>query len=126
MADEKNDSGQETTEANGIDQIREIIFGEQLIAWQQRFSELEKALSELHKTVESGFSRLEMQIGTEKQNLTGNVQELRTDVSKDTDNLRSQIAAARKQLAALDERKVDRDSIGEVFIQWGQKVKAKE
>jgi len=130
MADKNNDSNQETADTNGIDQIREIIFGEQLISWQQRFADLEKALSELKKSVESGFSRLEKQIGTEKQTLTGNVQDLRSEVNKDSDDLRAQIAAARKELAdkiaTLNERKVDRDSIGEVFIQWGQKVKARE
>ena len=130
MANKNNDISQEPTNTNGIDQIREIIFGEQLTSWQQRFTELEQALSELRKTVESGISRLEKQIGNEKQTRTGNVQELRPDVNKDSDDLRAQIAAARQELAAkiatLDKHKVDRDSIGEVFIQWGQKVKTKE
>ena len=129
MAHKQNTSkGQETVGPTGLDQIREIIVGEQLVAWEKRFSKLEKALAELHATVESGLSRLEQQLDEKRQELAGNVRDLSARLGKDVNDLSGEIAAAREEfgvkISLIEATKVDRDSIGEVFIQWGQKVKA--
>jgi hypothetical protein len=131
MADENSQSSNlEAVETNGIDQIRDIILGEQMLAWEQRFSKLEDALSDLRSVVEAGLARIEKQVGDGKHGLVKNTQDLRSRLDKDQQDFRALLSSAREELevriAELTEKKVDRDSIGEVFIQWGQRVKTKE
>ena len=46
------------------------------------------------------------------------------EIIKEDSQLNPQVAR-QKALKLIDQDKVDKDSIGEVFIQWGQKVKSK-
>lgn len=115
--------------SNGIDQIREIILGEKMQAWEARFERIEKNLANLGKSTEARLAELAERV---ESHITAAGQEsksFRNDLSSASEEIRTSIEKFKvdldKKLKKLADDKVDKDSIGEVFIQWGQSVKSK-
>ncbi len=115
---------------NGIDQIKEILLGEEIKSWDERLSELATRLHDLTKLTEKRLSQLEAKITATQEQATLEKQQTTTELDKTRSTLQTLLDDFKNelesQIANLAESKVDRDSIGEVFIQWGQKVKAKD
>lgn len=114
---------------NGIDQIRDIILGEQIDLWEKRIRKLEQGLKNLTDSTHSKIEELQNQIENSRSESMNTSEKNKEDLLQTTDKLRSALNDFKKEfdkeIQSLSENKVDKDSIGEVFIQWGQKVKSK-
>lgn len=115
--------------SNGIDQIRDIILGEEIQSWEKRFDRIEKNLASLTKSTEKNLAELSERVESHISVAGKNNESLQNDLSATSQEIRSIIekfkADLEKKIKTLADDKVDKDSIGDVFIQWGQKVKAK-
>lgn len=110
------------TADEAIDQIRELIFGEQAIEFQQQI----KALQEECQTLNRELSQLKQQNAENAELIKKSITRLNLAESADKqiNHLFEQFKIElNQQLAELDARKVDKSQIGEVFIEWGMKVK---
>lgn len=105
-----------------IDQIREIIFGEQEKDYELRLQELKQQCEQLHSRLAALESQQQSTQHTLKEDYVrveayqNGQQELRTWIEKAQAELERKI----EKLAA---NKVDRSQIGQAFIEWGMKVK---
>lgn len=117
------------TATNGIEQIRDIILGEQIAAWNKRFDKLESELKHFVKATRQELDGLNTKIEQSGRDTAHSNQELTAQISQSTSNLQELIEALKTDLLNkiddLTNSKVDKDSIGEVFIQWGQQVKSR-
>lgn len=105
-----------------IDKIRELIFGEQIIEFQQQI----KALQEECQTLNRELVQLKQKQTENTDLIKNNMTRLNSAESADkqiNQLLESFKAELSQRLAELELRKVDKSQIGEVFIEWGMKVK---
>ncbi len=105
-----------------IDKIRELIFGEQIIAFQQQIL----ALQEECQAINRELNQLKKQHEENADLINKNMTRLNRAESADqqiNDLIERFKAELNGRLAELEAKKVDKSQIGEVFIEWGMKVK---
>jgi hypothetical protein len=110
-----------TTDA-AIDQIRELIFGDQTIEFRQQIKALQDECQELHREL----AQLKQQNVESAELISQSISRLNLAESADkqiNDLLEQFKTELNHHLTDLDIRKVDKSQIGEVFIEWGMKVK---
>ena len=120
IANESSNNSQES-----INQIRDIIFGEQIDEFMRHIKMLEHENNELKKKIVI----LENKYKQTKQSLEQNIkkQNLFESDQKDAYDLINQIKKdLEKRMDAFEKTKVDKNQIGQVFIEWGMKVKQTE
>lgn len=106
------------TYSDSINQIREIILGEQINSWEKNFKRLEEKLNDLERKISS----VQETGQNENRNLGNEISLSKEDFSAKITGIQKEF---NKKIKELERVKVDKDSIGEVFIQWGQQVKTK-
>ena len=99
-----------------IDRVRELIVGPHLREYGQRIQEMSQDLQRLQQDI----IRLTEQLANQEQDQSKRVQGLRQEVRDGTDSLCSELRAATQQLGA---EKMDRNSLGELFIEMGNQLK---
>ncbi len=108
--------------ASGIEQIREIIFGDQIEQYNRQFEMLHKQYQELQHRIEL----LEQKQTEHDQRLAQGMEQQRA-TQADQQQTRAVIEGLKQELeqkiAQLDQNKVDKSQIGQAFIEWGMKVK---
>lgn len=109
----------------GIKEIREIIFGEVINNLQSQINELKsenKSLKDQLKLHENDISKSSSLINelTHNQNSTNNLQ------SKLTTQVEAIKADFEEKIKELKLTKIDKNQIGQTFIEWGMKVKQNE
>jgi DNA anti-recombination protein RmuC len=124
---EKSVESSQNHDPGGIQQIREIILGEQIISWNHKISQLEDKLDKLNATINSKVTELNKKISSNQKSVSEHLESTNKEMQQSAKDIQKLLAEFKKEveqnLQKLHENKVDRDSIGEVFIQWGQKVK---
>jgi len=95
-----------------IDAIKQLIFGENMQAYDSEFETLKKDI--LKKKEE-----LEQLIDEVKTELLQNIDNLSTDINIRITELE---ASLEDKTEALDEKKVDRKLLGELFTKLGEKI----
>lgn len=112
-----------TKQANqSIEQIRDIIFGDQIEKFERTINQLKKEFSEIRDRVtqlENKHVAVDHIIETdhEKQKAMESVQnQLQQFIEKTKQELEQKISE-------LFNSKVDKSQIGQAFIEWGMKVK---
>jgi len=119
-------AGKETNLFNNskgsIDQIREIIFGDQIIEFDKQIKELKKECSNLKNRINA----VEKKNTDIDQVMTENLEKQKTTAS-DQQRIQEIIDQLKKEfdrkIAELIDTKVDKSQIGQAFIEWGMKVK---
>lgn len=109
----------------GIKEIREIIFGEVINNLQSQINELKsenKSLKDQLKLHENDISKSSSLINelTHNQNSTNNLQ------SKLTTQVEAIKVDFEEKIKELKLTKIDKNQIGQTFIEWGMKVKQNE
>ncbi len=115
---------------DGLSQIRKILLGDFIVRWENRLREMEK---NVHDLIEKTNDKLE-EIDGKFENLDRELkEELETnflEIEQENDDLREMIQKAREELneklKALEESKMDKDSVADVFIHWGKKMRGEE
>jgi chromosome segregation ATPase len=113
---------QNITADAAIDQIRELIFGDQTIEFRQQI----KALQEECQALQREITQLKQQNVESAELMSKSISRLNLAESADkqiNDLLEQFKTELNHRLTDLDSRKVDKSQIGEVFIEWGMKVK---
>ncbi|MBK7979080.1 MAG: hypothetical protein IPK06_03530 [Ignavibacteriae bacterium] len=109
----------------GLKQIREIIFGEYLDNLQNQINQLRdenknlKQQVSLHdKNLEKASSQIS-DLFSKSKNSDTNIQKS----SEELDKIKTELESKIKELKLT---KIDKNQIGQVFIEWGMKVKQEE
>lgn len=115
------------SETDSLAQIRDIIVGEYSKTWEKRFTRLQEQIQQMNQQIQKQLHELSEKIAqsanereSSHQTLTENLDKTRSEI---TEMVKAAQSTLQKELTRLKEVKVDKDSIGEVFIQWGQQVK---
>jgi predicted nucleic acid-binding Zn-ribbon protein len=105
-----------------IEQIREIIFGDQMIEFDRQIKELKKECTQFKNKIndlekkDAEFDQL-MAETKEKQKASASDQQ---QIHEIIEQLKKEFD---KKIAELKDAKVDKSQIGQAFIDWGMKVK---
>ena len=100
-----------------VDRIRDIIFGGQMREYAQRFHAVERDLERL----QSALDNLNEQLADQGRDHDKRLQTLRKEVRQADDDLRGEL---RHTTERLTDEKVDRQALGELFIEMGNQLKA--
>lgn len=91
----KNEAGNKSSSLDSVDQIRNILFGEQIVLIEKRFAELEtnltKTISALSDKVDKANKELEVQIDKSNKQLSSDSSSLANQQSDDMKKLESEI-----------------------------------
>lgn len=121
MAQKEPESVQQLTD--GIDQIRDIIFGEQISEYDKKLSNIEHKLT----AITNDLKNLEKKHAETANTVNENLNSLKNATSIDRDKIHEMIEQMKNEIDQkmneLGDSKVDKSAIGEVFIEWGMKVK---
>jgi septal ring factor EnvC (AmiA/AmiB activator) len=135
--------------AKELERLRDILYGEQARATEDRLGDLEKRVEKVRSELNSLFRKEQknLQTSLEKQinALSKQLDEHQTDAAERLENTRSelnndftkrindqaaQLRELRQQLveisAALEESKVSRSDLGAVLIEMGQRILGEE
>ncbi|RME73128.1 MAG: hypothetical protein D6784_12415 [Chloroflexi bacterium] len=99
-----------------IDRIRDIVFGPQMREYEQRFQAVQRDLGRLQEELD----RLTAQLADQDSHQTKKLQGLRDEMRRADDDLRAELRETTRQLAA---DKVDRVTLGDLFIELGNQLK---
>jgi DNA helicase IV len=105
-----------------IEQIREIIFGDQMVEFEKQLKELKKECSHLNNKIDD----LEKKNAEFNQMMAANMeqQQATTSDQQQTHQIIEQLKTEfDRKIAELNDAKVDKSQIGQAFIEWGMKVK---
>jgi len=111
---------------DGLDQIQRILFGDIFSTWESKISQMERGVQELINHTEAKLQELEERFNMLDQELKEELETNLLEVEQENDDLRSMVQGLRDQFEAqmhsLENGKLDKNSIADVFIQWGQKM----
>jgi ElaB/YqjD/DUF883 family membrane-anchored ribosome-binding protein len=116
MADTQTEAPSQLQSTREIHRIRDIIFGPQMRDYEQRFQMLQRDLERLQQEVDRLTGQLADQDGSQGKKL----QSLRGEMRKADDGLRDEM---RQTSQALTTDKVDRVTLGELFVELGEHLK---
>lgn len=116
MANRQTEAQSELQSTREIHRIRDIIFGPQMRDYEQRFQMLQRDLERLQQEVD----RLTAQLSEQDSSQAKKLQSLRGEMRKADDGLRDEL---RETAQTLTSDKVDRVSLGELFVELGEHLK---
>jgi len=116
MSDGEKVSSVENTPQE-LDRIRDIIFGSQMREYEQRFQTLQRDLERLQEELD----HLNTQLSEQDRLHVEKLQDLRKESRKADDDLRDEL---RQTAQRLIEEKVDRVTLGELFVDLGTHLKS--
>jgi len=116
MSEEMPQAMPQIKTSQDVSRIRDIIFGPQIRDYEQRFQTLVRDLERLQQEVDNASEQLSDQDSI----LDKKIQALRREMRQSNDDLRSEL---RETAQKLTFDKVDRITMGELFIQLGTNLK---
>ena len=117
MSNKQVDVTAQLAQGQEVERIRDIIFGSQMREYTQRFQNMQRDLERLQQELDRLTERLADQSGDQGKKL----QELRQEMRQADDNLRTEFRETAQKLTA---DKVDRETLGELFIELGNHLKS--
>ncbi|MCB0173053.1 MAG: hypothetical protein KDJ97_21175 [Anaerolineae bacterium] len=114
----KNDSGASLElDQQGVNRIRDIVFGPQMREYEQRFQQIKNDLERMQQEMERLSDKLIDQDAEQLKKL----QALQQDMRKSDDTLRNELHESSQKLT---DEKVDRVTLAELFIELGNNIKS--
>ena len=104
------------TTSQEVERIRDIIFGPQMRNYEQQFQNVQRDLDRLQQELD----RLTEQLASQDNSQSKKLQELRREMRQADDELRDELRQTAQKLAT---DKVDRVTLGELFIELGTHLK---
>ncbi|MBC8180189.1 hypothetical protein H8E88_03610 [candidate division KSB1 bacterium] len=107
---------------NGLEEIRDIIVGNEIKEWRDRVNDLKQECNKLKKRL----STFEKNFDDSNNLIKEKVQKLKVSQTNQQEtqllieNIKKELD---RQLNEIRENKVDKDQIGQAFIDWGAKIK---
>lgn len=103
--------------AQEMERVREIVFGAQMRAYDSNFATLRQDISRLQQTL----VQMQEQISSREQEQSRRLQALRREMNDGDDAIRAELRQSTAQLTA---EKVDRSTLGDLFIELGNQIKS--
>jgi len=122
MTDKKKE---QPNSVGGLKQIREIIFGEYLENLQIQINQLREENKSLKQQVNVHDKNIEKS-STQINDLFSRSKTADTTVQKTNDDIDKLKTELESKIKELKLSKIDKNQIGQVFIEWGMKVKQEE
>jgi predicted nucleic acid-binding Zn-ribbon protein len=116
MTDEQTPAASQAQPAQELNRIRDIIFGPQMRDYQQQFQVIQRDLDRLRQEID----RLTEQLAEQDSSQGKKLQELRRETRKGDDELRAELRQTAQELTS---DKVDRVTLGELFVEVGTRLK---
>jgi DNA anti-recombination protein RmuC len=117
MADETKGDGNRQKNIQEMERIREIVFGAQMRSYEQNFATLRQDLNRLQQTL----AQLQEQVSASEQEQNRRLQSLRREMGDNDESIRTELRQSTAQLTA---DKVDRSTLGDLFIEMGNQIKS--
>ncbi|MBN2105199.1 hypothetical protein JW835_14265 [bacterium] len=112
---------------NNIDQIRNLIFGEQIQDYERRFQELIKKFENLKKSLQIQKNELDEQLNKMefnfKQSLSDQHNDLQKELKKQTQFIKQEILTVEEHLSKLTEDKLDKNQMADLLINLAMQLK---
>lgn len=105
------------TSPQDLERVRDILFGGIVRDYDSRFATIQRDLERLRKALDRANEQMAAQDSAQNQKLQATRQELQ----ESTDDLRSETRAG---LERLVNEKVDREQLGNLFIEIGNQLKS--
>ena len=112
----QTDSKPQPETGQDVDRIRDIIFGSQIRDYERRFETFQRDVERLQQELD----RLTEQTVEQDNKQSSKLQGLRREMRESDDHLRSELRQTTDQLIT---DKVDRASLGDLFIELGNQLK---
>ncbi|KAA3656453.1 MAG: hypothetical protein DWQ10_15395 [Calditrichaeota bacterium] len=110
----------------GVGQIRNILLGDIISVWEEKITQMERGVQELINHTEAKLIELEERFNALDHELKEELETNLLEVEQENDDLRSMVQTLKDQfemqMQSLESGKLDKNSIADVFIQWGQKM----
>jgi len=119
MAKKESSSATPAGNIQDVDRIREIIFGGHIRDYDGRFESLQRDLGRLREEIE----RLNGQLAEQDTDQTKRMQALRQELRTADDGIRDELRDTSQRLTS---DKVDREVLGDLFIEVGRQLKTGE
>jgi predicted nucleic acid-binding Zn-ribbon protein len=116
MSNKQADVTAQLAQGQEVERIRDIIFGSQMREYTQRFQTMQRDLERLQQELDRLTERLADQSGDQGKKL----QELRQEMRQADDSLRAEFRDTAQKLSA---DKMDRETLGDLFIELGNQLK---
>jgi predicted RNase H-like nuclease (RuvC/YqgF family) len=100
-----------------VDRIRDIIFGSHMRTYDGNFQTIQRDLDRLQQEIE----RLNEKLIEQEESQSQKVQALEREIRKVDDRLRTEL---RETAQKLTDEKVDRQMLGDLFIELGNQLKS--
>ena len=117
MAKDQKTNSPESDSVPEMDRIRDLVFGPQMRDYDQRFQTVGRDLTRIQQQLDQLADQLSQQDGDQKKKL----QDLRREVRQADDDLRAEL---RQAAQTLTNEKVDRVTLGELFVELGTHLKS--
>ena len=111
------------TSPNNIDQIRRLIFGEQIQDYERRFKELIKNLETLKKTLQTYKNTTDDQVKATKQQLNQSITTIQKELNSQIQELNQRIQSLEDQIAQIAEDKLDKGQLADQLINLAMHLK---
>jgi len=125
MSDMSEKANQDKDVRNEMDEIREIIYGEDRSKFESEIQQLRKENKQLMDEINDLKTRCEKSDSI----LTENVDGLKKTY-EDNKNITQKLEALKEEimseLSKINESKLDKSEIGQAFIEWGTRVRDKK
>jgi len=119
MAEKDSDNVSQAGTPQEVDRIRDIIFGTQMRDYDGRFEAVKRDLDRLQQELE----RLNAQLEAQDSDQTKKLQTVRQELRTSDDGIRDELRATAQRLTS---EKVDRENLGDLFIELGRQLKTGE
>jgi predicted nucleic acid-binding Zn-ribbon protein len=116
MTDEQATVASDAESIREIERIRDIIFGAQMRDYQHQFQAIQRDIDRLQQEVD----RLVEQLAEQDSGQRKKLQDLRREVRRADDELRDEFRQTAQELTVA---KVDREALGELFVELGTHLK---
>jgi len=116
MTEETDKSSTAADASQEVDRIRDIIFGSNMREYDQRFQTVQRDMDRLQQTLDN----LAEQLNKQDSGQNSKLQDLRKEMRQAEDDLRNEL---RETAQRLQDEKVDRTVLGELFIELGTNLK---
>jgi chromosome segregation ATPase len=116
VSDKDSQHTPQATPAPEVDRIRDIIFGTQMRDYQQQFQTIQRDLDRLQQQI----NRLSEQLTEQDRSQGDKLQALRREAQQADDDLRGELRQTAQELTSS---KVDRVTLGDLFVEIGTRLK---
>ncbi len=117
------DENNSPSSLNNIEQIRQLIFGDQIQDYDKRFQEVEQKIENLNKQFQSYKSEMDDRLKTLNQSISDDQTQMQKDIEAHHQTLVQEISVLKNHLSNLTDDKVSRSQLADQMINLAMQLK---